>query len=334
MKEILNELFSFWSLILLLGFILFYFLTGIIIKKRGRLNRPTVAPRIMRYFLLPTLFIYLVCVLVIDLPRTFFIIKIAETLLIILSISFLLNLINHLLFSDDNIISLKHTIPKLGRDIIHFTLVTIASAFALSFIWGIPLVSLLTALGVGSFVVGLALQEPLGNLFNGLALLMAKPFQKGDWVQIGEESGKILEFNWRSVKMVNRFNELIIIPNNLLGKEQIKNFSRPSRVHAELITIGFSYNDDPKKVKKVLLEIALKTEGILPTPESVPLTMSYDDFYITYGLKFYINDFEDLIVLKDRIMTQIYEAAAINKLKIPFPIRDVTIRKIEEEINE
>jgi small-conductance mechanosensitive channel len=92
-------------------------------------------------------------------------------------------------------------------------------------------------------VIGLVLQELLGNLFNGIALLIAKPFQTGDWIQVGEENGKVVEFNWRSVKIVNRFDELIIVPNNVLGKEKFKEF----------VTIGFSYQDNPAKVKEVLL---------------------------------------------------------------------------------
>ncbi|MFT4666600.1 MAG: small-conductance mechanosensitive channel, partial [Gammaproteobacteria bacterium] len=54
-------------------------------------------------------------------------------------------------------------------------------------------------------------------------------------------------------KIINRDNELIIIPNNILGKEKIKNLSRPNPFHAEMVSIGFSYDDHPEKVKKVLL---------------------------------------------------------------------------------
>lgn len=326
MNEITIKLFTLESVLVLIGFIILFFLIGIIIKRRQRLNRSVRASRIMRYLLLLTLLIYLVCIQLLELPRTYFSIKITETILIIFAISFILNMINHFFFSDDNIITKKETIPKLGRDIIHFILAIIASAFVFSYIWKFDLGSLLAALGVGSFVIGLVLQEPLGNLFNGVSLLMAKPFQKGDWVQIGEELGKVVEFNWRSVKLVNRFNELIIIPNNMLGRERIKNLSRPGKIHAELITIEFSYNDNPYKVKQVLLDISKNTEGVLASPESIPLTISYDDFYITYGLKFFIKDFEDQILLKDRLMTQILDVAAANQLTIPYPI--IQVQKI------
>ncbi len=318
---------SIWGLIIFIGLPALFFLIDRFIRWRIEKKRPIVSLRVLKNLLIPTMMVHLICLKLLEFPRTHISLKITETILSIFLISFLFNLINYFLFSKNNLFTKKETLPKLGQDVLHFILISIICAAVLSSIWGLNLGNLLTALGVSSLVIGLALQEPLGNLFNGVALLMAKPFQKGDWVQIGEEAGKVKEFNWRSVKLINRFNEVIIIPNNTLAKEKIKNLSRPSRIHAELITVGFSYNDKPTKVKKVLLEIAQNTEGVLANPSPVPLTLSYDDFYINYGLKFYIKDFEDQILLKDRIMTQIFAAAEKSQLNIPFPISEVKMLK-------
>ncbi len=331
MYEILEKLISIESLVLIVVFTLLFLFVGQVIKKRRKKNRKLTAPRIMRYLILPSAFFHLLFVKLLGFSRESYGVKILETIIIIFIISFIVHMICHLFFSDDNFITRKEIVPKLGRDIIHFFTVVVASAFVFSAIWDLDLGSLLTALGVSSFVIGLALQEPLGNLFNGVSLLMAKPFKNGDWVQIGDEHGKVVEFNWNSVKLVNLSNELIIIPNNKFGKDQIKNLSRPNRRHAEMITIGFSYQDDPIKVKKVLLDVANKTEGILDTPQPIPLTLSYDDFYIKYGLKFYIKDFQDLLILRDRLMTEFYSAAKVNGLTIPLPIREVIVRDGESK---
>jgi len=325
--EIPSKIATIESGLILLTFIVFFVLVGVIIKKRSNKEKPVVAPKIMRYLILPTALIYVLCLFVLDEDRTSVSVKITETILIIFGISFLLQFLNHLLFSEDNIISGKETIPKLGRDIIQFLLVVISSAFVFSSIWGFDLGHLLTALGVGSFVIGLALQEPLGNLFNGIALLIAKPFEKEDWVEIGNETGKVVDINWRSVKIVNRFNELIIIPNNTLGKERIKNLSRPSKVHAEMIEVGFSYDDNPKNVKEILVAIAKESEHILENPAPVAIVTAYNDFYINYGLKFYINDYADQVLLKDQIMTRIYDVTKEKGLTIPFPIQEIHLTK-------
>ncbi len=325
--DLVESLLTQRAFFLVIGFVLLYLGVGWVIQKRERKGKPVVAPRIMRYLLLPTVFVYLVCVYLFFLSRDHVSVKLTETIIIIFAIVFTLNVVSHLFFSPENIITKKETLPKLGRDMIKFLLVVIGSAFVFSSIWGLDLGNLLTALGVGSFVIGLALQEPLGNLFNGVALLVAKPFERGDWVVIGHDTGKVVEFNWRSAKLINRFNELIIIPNNLLAKERIKNLSRPSRIHAEMITVGFSYDDDPKKVKSMLLEVSRQTENILENPQSSAVTLSYDDFYVNYGLKFFINDFEDQIVLKDSIMTKIYEATQQYGLTIPFPVQKILLDK-------
>jgi len=330
-EKLTENLFAIWGIIIFFGLPFLFFLVDQFIRWRLNKNLPITAPRILKNLIIPTVMIHLFCLKILALPSTHLSLKVTETILSVFVISLLFNLINYLIFSEKNIITKKETIPKLGQDILHFILITIISACALSSIWGLDLGNLLTALGVSSLVIGLALQEPLGNLFNGVALLIAKPFQKGDWIQVGDETGKVEEFNWRSVKLINRFNELIIIPNNSLGKEKIKNLSRPNKVHAELITIGFSYQDSPLIVKEILLKIALKTEGVLSTPSPIPLTISYDDFYITYGLKFYIRDFEDQVLLKDKIMTELFKVAEERKLTIPFPVTE--IKMMENKIS-
>lgn len=323
---VLSKLLQLNSLIFISAFLILFILVGFVIKKRRSKNKPITAPKIMRYLLLPTVLVYSFCLFVFELERKAVSVKITETIMIIFGIYFLLNMMSHLFFSEDNILSGKETIPKLGRDIIQFILVLISGAFVFSSIWGFDLGHLLTALGVGSFVIGLALQEPLGNLFNGVALLIAHPFDKGDWVQIGDETGKIVDINWRSAEIVNRYNELIIIPNNALGKERIKNLSRPNKISGEMVEIGFSYDDDPIKVKEALVELAKTTHNILKKPAPVAIVISYNDFYINYGLRFFIKDYKHQILIKDEIMTKIYSMTKENNFTIPFPIQNVYLK--------
>lgn len=329
MEELLNRLNSPRMVAIAVVALIGTLVTGWVIKRREAAGKPTTAPKIMRYLVLPTLATHLFVRYVLEFNGAHVITKVTETILSLFLLMFLFNAINYLFFSEHNILTKKETIPKLGRDVLNFALTMIFGSVVLSSFWGFNLGGLLTALGVSSLVIGLALQEPLGNLFNGISLLMARPFRKGDWIQIGDEKGKVMDFNWRSVKIVNRDNELVVLPNNLIGKEIIKNLSRPSRVHAEIISIGFSYGDHPTEVKKALLELALATDGVLHAPAPQPLTISYDDFYITYSLKFYIKDFEDEIVLKDRLMCQIFDMAAGKGFTIPFPIRDVRVQQAQ-----
>lgn len=316
-----------WGAIVLMGLPLLFALATFVYRRRKPSGKGIIPPQIMRYLLVPFLAIYLVLHKIYGIPSEVMGIKILETLIIIILISFLFNAINYLLFSPDNILTQKEIIPKLGRDVLHMFFITIISACVLSSIWDLDLGNLLTALGVSSLVVGLALQEPLGNLFNGISILMANPFSTGDWIRIGEAEGKVAEINWRSIKIHTRFNEQIIIPNNMLGKEIIKNLSRPDKVHIELLKYSFSYDDSPEKVKAVLFEIAQKNERILAQPEPAVFTLTYDDYSITYGIKAHIRDYEDIILLRDEIAISVYATAKENGLTIPFPRQEIDINE-------
>jgi hypothetical protein len=115
--------------------------------------------------------------------------------------------------------------------------------------------------------------------------------------------------------------EMIVIPHKMISGETIRNFSQPLRLHAERIRIGFSYNDPPNLAKQVLKSTAIATQGILTKPEPQIFTISYDDFAITYEVKFFLQDYGDLEEIRDRFMTRVWYAAQRNNLTIPFPIR-------------
>jgi len=316
---------SYWGLIVFILIPVLIYLIGFVVKRRKKKGKGILPPQLMRYFILPLTFFFLLLNKIFEIPSTHFVLKVTETILTIFIISFLFNAINYLFFSENNLLTGKEKVPKLGRDVLHFILVTIISACVLSAVWGLNLGDLLTALGVSSLVLGLALQEPLGNLFNGIAILMAKPFSKGDWISIGKETGEVVEHNWRSVKINNGYDELIIIPNNMLGKEKIKNLSEPNKIHAELVTVNFSYNDHPDKVKQVLLETVGRSEGILKAPIPETMILNYEDSSIKYGMKFYFKDFKNRLLIMDTLLTNIYFATEKNNLSMPYPRQDLYI---------
>lgn len=304
--------------------IAFGLITGLA-KKRQADGKEIGPLNIIRFLLIPTVGIFFFLFKLMDVSTDTTVLKILETAMTVIVFSLALNILDKLFFSKGNILTKQEALPKLARDVVHILLITLIGALVLSDVWGIHLGHVLTALGFGSLVLGLALQEPLGNLFNGIALLMANPFQKGDWIDIDGEVGKVVEINWRSVKIHTRYNEEIIFPNNLLGKEKIKNHSRPNHIHAVMLTIGFSYDNSPEEVKSMLLAVASSHEQVLKTPTPSALTLEYGDSSISYGLKYFIHDFEDTVTLKDAIMTSIYHAANEKKIAIPYPRQDIHI---------
>ena len=129
--------------------------------------------------------------------------------------------------------------------------------------------------------------------------------------------------NWRAVRLYTRSRDLVVVPNSQLGKERIENYSFPTGVHATIIKIGFSYNDPPNKVKRILLRTLGSTARVLTTPSPVVRTTGYADSAISYDIKFFINDYEALPDIEEEFMTKVWYASRRNQLVIPFPIRTV-----------
>ncbi len=209
--------------------------------------------------------------------------------------------------------------PKLLVDIVRLLLVLVGACFVIAGVWDKDLGGLLTAVGVSSIVLGLALQNTLDNVMAGIAVLVERPFQVGEWITVGSLTGEVIEMNWRSVRIRTRDRDLFVVPNSVIGKETLVNLSRPTRAHVETHVLGFSYDDPPNKVKRVLRQVALSTRGVLAQPEPEVHTTRYADWSIEYTVRYFIDDYERQLEINDEFMTRIWYAAKRHGLTIPFP---------------
>jgi CRP-like cAMP-binding protein len=177
-------------------------------------------------------------------------------------------------------------------------------------------------------VMGLALQDTLGNLFSGLALQTEKLFQVGEWISFREHVGQVVGMTWKSTLIKTLENEIVYIPNNVISKEIVKNYSRPELSHVAYIEIGIQYEAPPNKVREVILDVLAENEKVLKVPPSQVRLINFGDHAITYQIRFWNNDFGGERLLKAEIMNQIWYALKRNGIEIPFPIRDVRLHHV------
>lgn len=311
-----------WAIALIVGFPFLVIGLGELIYRLQRQGKPLAATlRVVRNLVLPVLVFLLFLRQVLNFPASGQLVKSIETLFWLCVIHAALSLLNAILFEQAKADTWRARFPKLLIDLFRLFLVSLGGAIVLATVWGADLAGLATALGVSSIVIGLALQDTLGSVTSGIALLFERPFSVGDWLKVGDVVGQVIDINWRAVRLQTLEREMIIIPHKLIGAEIIRNYNQPQRLHAERIRIGFSYNDPPNLAKYVLRSTALETQGILAHPEPQIFTLSYDDSAITYEIKFFIENYGDLEEIRDRFMTRVWYAAQRNRLTIPFPIR-------------
>ena len=218
-------------------------------------------------------------------------------------------------------------VPGLLVNLTQVTLIIVGAAMVVAGVWNRDLGALLTTLGVGSLVVGLALQDTLGNLFAGIALLFERPFSSGDWIGVGDLQGRVVNINWRAVHLVTRERDLHVVPNSVLGKEVIHNYSQPTNAHGVLLHVGFSYDDPPNEVKRMLRELCDDVSEVLPWGISVR-TIGYNDFSVDYEVRFFIEDYLRQPEIQDNFMSRVWYATRRNGFTIPFPIRTVYHRRM------
>ncbi len=226
---------------------------------------------------------------------------------------------------------LEFEIPNILRDATVFTLFFVGVLLILYQRTELDVTGLFTTAGVISIVIGLALQDTLGNVFSGLALQTERSFNVGDWVRFGELEGVVIDVSWRATRLLTRQNDLVIIPNTQISKDMLINYSAPTRVHAIQEDIGVHYRHSPADVIAAIEEASDQTEGILKRPRVDVRTQQYGDFAIVYRAKYWIKDYQDLEDIKNAFNTRIWYAFKRRGIEIPFPIRNVFLHHVTEE---
>ncbi|MDG3002618.1 mechanosensitive ion channel family protein [Paludisphaera mucosa] len=309
-----------WGVGLILGFPALMLIVGEVIFHLDRRKHPlTSTLRIVRGLLLPATAVFLTLQHVIPVGRDDLWLRLVETVILLVLIHASLSLLNVVIFAHATEGSWQSRLPRLLVDVIRLILVLVGLSVVLSIVWGYDLGSLATALGVGSLVLGLALQDAVGNVFAGLLLMFERPITVGDWITVEGYSGKIVEINWRAVHLETFERVLVIVPNSVLAKGAISNYGRPTRLHGELLPFRFSVFDKPNEVRNLLADTIEGVRGILADPPADIITDSFGDGVVLYKVRFYVEDYADVERARSEYLTRVWYAARRLRLTLDHP---------------
>ncbi len=223
--------------------------------------------------------------------------------------------------------------PIILQDAMVIALILLASTFLSQ--------RLVTTSAVSAVVIGFALQDTLGNAFAGLAIQSEKPFHVGQWVRVGEHEGRVAEVTWRATKLRTKAGNFVILPNNVVAKEPIVNYSEPAAPFRLEVDVGASYLVPPNKVKAALMEALRRSSRVLTAPAPEVLLVGFDASAIAYRTRFWIDDYAADELSRDEVRTAIYYAFQRHGIEIPWPIQiqyekdwkepDVNLKVAEEE---
>lgn len=210
-------------------------------------------------------------------------------------------------------------IPRLIANLFTFVLSLLVLIYLLSEVLEINLTAMIATSAVFSIVLGLALQDTLGNLFSGVAMQFGNPFSIGDWVEIQNGSnkwlGQVQEITWRATFITNFMNEWVMIPNKVMTQSQITIFSNNANQVRHVQTFRFEYGVDIEKAKKIIHDATLEVSDVVRNPAPRPLVIETTESWVTIKLFYSLHDFARKYIASDLVVEHILRA--LKKENIP-----------------
>lgn len=238
-------------------------------------------------------------------------------------------------------VSIKHLIPVLmdqfsaqgsvtvsgSNSIIVFFLRTVVWFAGLYFALnqlGIELLGILASLAVFSLIIGLAVQQTLGNIVNSFLLAIDRPFEVGDRIEVEGTWGSVVSVGILSTKVLDRDERLVVIPNNTLVQSTVVNHARGggdgvARRISIVLDIGVDYREDIDHVKYTLLQLAKECPYVIDKPEPRILLHELADFAKIFRVYTWVEDYSDEYVARDWLLRNIDERFGKENINIPFP---------------
>ena len=214
--------------------------------------------------------------------------------------------------------------PGTLKTIIGSVIALIALMVVLGF-WNISITGLAASLGIGSIVVGLALQEPLSNFVSGVFLLLSGAVKDGETIDVSGTVGTVESITVNHTVVRTFDGKRVMIPNKSVWSEVITNLW-PSNVRRLEMSIGVAYDSDLKKVVRVLKECLDEEETIEKDPAPFVTFEGFGASSINFKLRFWVrreNYFDSQMNLAMRIKKRFDEEG----IEIPFNQLDVHLKE-------
>lgn len=208
------------------------------------------------------------------------------------------------------------------------TVMAIGFLMALSQV-GISLAPMLAGLGVMGFIVGFALQDSLGNFASGAMILIYRPFDVDDFVEVTGASGLVKKMNLVSTTIVTFDNQTLVVPNSKIWGDVIKNVTAQTERRVDL-EFGIGYDDDIELAERVLADIVKSTANVLAEPEPTIKLHTLGDSSVNFIVRPWTKT-EDYWDVYWDIIREVKMRFDREGISIPYPQSDVHLHTVKED---
>lgn len=243
---------------------------------------------------------------------------------------FLGRLLNNLFFWYGEEIA-KRTATDLDEQLIPFfrrvamIIIGMVAIIILLSHFNIDITALVTTLGIGSLAIALAAQESLKDTISGFMIMLDRPFRIGDRIEIQDLNtwGDVVDVGLRSSRIRTRDNRMVIVPNSIIGKSLVVNYSYPDTQYRIQINIGLAYGTDIETARKIMVDTVKNVDGVLQDKLIEALFLEFGDSALIFRVRWWLDSYYDARRMFDKVNTALYYALTEAGIVIPNPQLDV-----------
>ncbi|GGC82188.1 mechanosensitive ion channel domain-containing protein [Chelatococcus reniformis] len=214
---------------------------------------------------------------------------------------------------------------RLLQDLVVAVIYLGVALSALAFVFGVPVATLVATSGVVAVILGLALQSTLSDVFSGIALTLGRPYRLGDWIRLNDGTeGRVVESTWRSTQIQTSSHNIVVLPNSLLAKVGLSNYSRPDGTHAQRVTVRIAPTRMPAVVAEVMRTALASCSSILREPPPGVSLKGVDALAIELELEYRVESLAQRTAARNELLDLVYRHCKASGLLLALP-REATV---------
>lgn len=224
--------------------------------------------------------------------------------------------------------SMKHGVPLLLVNIFSLMLSIVLVFWGITHIFGLELGPLLATSAAASVILGLALQDTLGNLFAGISLQLDRNFEIGDWLEITsgiqKATGQVREITWRSTTLVGFSDELITFPNRFMANAQISNFSPPDNPIVRRQVFRLAYGENVDLAKQILERTVSGIGEIRGIPAPWAYVSDATENWVEVKIIYFIDNYGSQFNIGDKVYVRCIDALNAQGVKLARQVLEIS----------
>lgn len=231
--------------------------------------------------------------------------------------------------------TLDDTALPLLNKVLRFAVVAVAAVLALDQL-GVNVTPLVAGASVAGLAVSLAAKDTLSNLIAGVLLIMDRPFQIGDRIEVWNAPretstwGDVIEIGLRATKIRSTDNLIFVIPNNEIMRRDIINYTGSGKDIRVRIPIQVAYDTDADKAKEIIKQVLDGVEGIKEDPAPQVIIRRFGESGVGLQVRVWISNARRRRAISDEITDRVKVEFDKSGIEIPYPKRDLYIRSMPE----